>query len=128
MLSALPAFTTRLSDAFVFPNRDGGKLDNWNRVADQIHRGSNTSGWTRHDLRRTGATLLEELQVPVQTIEAILDHTNRFANAGVSQSAGHYMIAARILNGTEDPKVIALNKLSAILDEIVSPSGETLSD
>lgn len=128
VLSALPAFTNRPSDAFVFPNRDGGKLDNWNRVAEQIHKGSNTSGWTRHDLRRTGATLLEELQVPIHTIEAILDHTNRFANAGVSKSAGHYMIAARILNGTEDPKVIALNKLSFILDEIVSPSSNKPSD
>ncbi|SFF11556.1 protein of unknown function [Sulfitobacter brevis] len=128
VLQALPGFSAPLSNAFVFPNRDGGKIDNWNRIAEQVHRGSNTTNWTRHDLRRTGATLLEELQVPVQTIEAILDHTNRFANAGVSGSAGHYMIATRILNGTEDPKVAALNKLSAILDEIVLPSQTIISD
>ncbi|MGP6089501.1 tyrosine-type recombinase/integrase [Antarctobacter jejuensis] len=119
LLRSLPGYMKRDGEAFVFPNRNGGKLDNWNRIAEQIQKGSKTSGWTRHDLRRTGATLLEELQVPVQTIEAILDHSNRFANAGVSGSAGHYMVATRILNEVEDPKLVALNKLSAALDHIV---------
>jgi integrase len=121
LLSALPGFHRAWEDAYVFPNRDGGKLDNWNRISAQIQTGSRTADWTRHDLRRTGATLLEELQVPVQTIEAILDHTNRFANSNVSGSAGHYMIATRILNEMEDPKVLALNKLSAALDHILEP-------
>ncbi|WPZ28505.1 integrase family protein [Sulfitobacter sp. OXR-159] len=119
-LRYLPGYLKRDGNALVFPNRDGGKLDNWNRIAEQIQKGSNTRDWTRHDLRRTGATLLEELQVPVQTIEAILDHSNRFANAGVSGSAGHYMVATRILNKVEDPKLVALNKLSAALDHIVA--------
>ncbi|WP_247744760.1 tyrosine-type recombinase/integrase [Sulfitobacter sp. R18_1] len=119
-LRYLPGYLNRDGNALVFPNRDGGKLDNWNRIAEQIQKGSNTRDWTRHDLRRTGATLLEELQVPVQTIEAILDHSNRFANAGVSGSAVHYMVATRILNKVEDPKLVALNKLSAALDHIVA--------
>lgn len=120
LLKTLPGHSKGDDEAFVFPNRDGGKIDNWNRIADQIQKGSKTSDWTRHDLRRTGATLLEELQVPVQTIEAILDHTNRFANAEVSGSAGHYLVATRIMNETEDPKVIALTKLSTALDHIVA--------
>lgn len=107
-------------DGFVFPNRDGGKLDNWNRISGRLQKASGTSDWTRHDLRRTGSTLLEELQVPIQTIDAILDHTNRFAKADVSGSAGHYMVATRILNDVEDPKVVALTKLSAALDHIVA--------
>jgi integrase len=119
LLKQLQGLSNVEGEAFVFPNRDGGKLDNWNRIAEQIQKGSKTSGWTRHDLRRTGATLLEELQVPIQTIEAILDHSNRFANAGVSGSAGHYMIATRILNESMDPKVVALNKLSDALNHIV---------
>lgn len=119
LLKCLPAYQNRRPGAFVFPNRDGGKLDNWNRIAAQVQKGSKTTDWTRHDLRRTGSTLLEELQVPVQTVEAILDHSNRFANAGVSGSAGHYMVATRIMNDVEDPKVIALNKLSAALEHIV---------
>lgn len=127
LLKSLPAYQNPKSGAFVFPNRDGGKLDNWNRITAQIQKGSKTAEWTRHDLRRTGSTLLEELQVPVQTVEAILDHTNRFAHAGVSGSAGHYMVATRIMNDVEDPKVIALNKLSTALDHIVrsanSPDG-----
>lgn len=68
LLRSLPGYLKRDGDAFVFPNRDGGKLGNWNRIAEQIQSGSATSGWTRHDLRRTGATLLEELQVPVQRV------------------------------------------------------------
>jgi len=120
LLKTLPGHSKGNSAAFVFPNRDGGKLDNWNRIAEQIQRGSKTSDWTRHDLRRTGATLLEELLVPIQTVEEILDHTNRFANAGVSGSAGHYMLVTRIMNETEDPKVVALTKLSAAFDHIVA--------
>ncbi len=127
LLKSLPGFKLCHKDSFVFPNRDGGKLDNWNRIAAQVQKGSKTSDWTRHDLRRTGATLLEELQVPVQTVEAILDHTNRFANAGVSGSAGHYMVATRIMNVTEDPKVTALNKLSTALDHIVAKASTPAS-
>lgn len=125
LLKSLPGHSKGDAAAFVFPNRDGGKLDNWNRIGEQIQEGSSTRDWTRHDLRRTGATLLHELLVPIQTVEEILDHTNRFANAEVSGSAGHYVVATRIMNDVEDPKVIALNKLSAALDHIaanVSPS------
>jgi integrase len=120
LLKTLPGHSMGDDAAFVFPNRDGGKLDNWNRIAEHIQKGSKTSDWTRHDLRRTGATLLEELLVPIQTVEEILDHTNRFASAGVSGSAGHYMLVTRIMNETEDPKVVALTKLSAALDHIVA--------
>lgn len=120
LLKSLPGHSKGDGSAFVFPNRDGGKIDNWNRIADQIQKGSNTSGWTRHDLRRTGATLLEELLVPIQTVEEILDHTNRFAKTEASGSAGHYMVVTRIMNDTVDPKVAALTKLSAALDHIVA--------
>ncbi|MDG1334582.1 MAG: integrase family protein [Tateyamaria sp.] len=120
LLIALPGYSEGDGDAFVFPNRDGGKLDNWNRIAEQVQKGSKTKDWTRHDLRRTGSTILQELLVPIQTIDEILDHTNRFANASVSGSAGHYLVATRILNDVEDPKVIALNKLSTVLDHITA--------
>jgi hypothetical protein len=36
---------------------------------------SGTTGWTRHDLRRTTATLLGESGVPPHIIEAVLGHT-----------------------------------------------------
>lgn len=120
LLKALPGCSKGDCSAFVFPNRDGGKIDNWNRITDQIQKGSNTCGWTRHDLRRTGATLLEELLVPIQTVEEILDHTNRFAKTEASGSASHYMVVTRIMNNTVDPKVAALTKLSVALDHIVA--------
>lgn len=118
LVKALPGYSKADPLAFVFPNHDGGRLDNWNRVAAQVQKGSRTEGWTRHDLRRTGATILEELRIPIQTIDEILDHTNRFAHASVSGSASHYMIATRIMLDLIDPKVEALNKLSEALDHI----------
>ncbi|WP_420584865.1 tyrosine-type recombinase/integrase [Ruegeria sp.] len=120
LLKVLPGYSKEDGSAFVFPNRDGGKLDNWNRIAEHIQKGSKTCDWTRHDLRRTGATLLNELQVPIQTVEEILDHTDRSAKTGASGSAGHYMVVTRIMNDTEDPKVVALTKLSTALDHIVA--------
>lgn len=120
LLKTLPGFSKGDDDAFVFPNRDGGKLGNWNRIAEQVQTGSKTSGWTRHDLRRTGSTILKELLVPIHIVDEILDHTDPFANADVSGSAGHYMVATKILNGVEDPRVAALNKLSAVLDHITA--------
>ena len=47
----------------VFPNAHGGKLDNWDRWSKSIFERTGTSGWTRHDLRRTCATLAAELNV-----------------------------------------------------------------
>jgi len=41
----------------VFPNARGGKLGNWDRWSKGIFERTGTSGWTRHDLRRTAATL-----------------------------------------------------------------------
>ncbi|WP_457650685.1 tyrosine-type recombinase/integrase [Profundibacter sp.] len=119
LLRDLSGYKNANAKAFIFPNRNGGKIDNWNRITKQIYEGSGTQGWTRHDLRRTGATILEELGTPIQTIDSILDHTNRFANAGVSGSAGHYMIATRIIKKTEDPKAMALNQLNEALEAIV---------
>lgn len=120
LLKALPGYANGDGDAFVFPNRDGGKLDNWNRIAEQIHKGSETSGWTRHDLRRTGATLLNELDVPIQTIEKILDHTNCFAKTGASRSASHYMVATRIMKNEKDPIVSALDDLNEALNHLAA--------
>ncbi|MGR3607633.1 MAG: tyrosine-type recombinase/integrase [Sulfitobacter sp.] len=121
LLKTLPGYTMDDRNDFVFPNRDGGKLDNWSRITACIMHGTNTCGWTLHDLRRTAATLMEELEVPIQTIEAILDHTDRFAKAGGSGSAGHYLVVTRIMTNKDDPKVIALTRLSEALDGLIEP-------
>ena len=58
----------------VFPNANGGKLDNWDRWSKSIFKRTGTSGWTRHDLRRTCATLAADLNVPPHIISIMLGH------------------------------------------------------
>jgi integrase len=57
-----------------FPNAQGGKLDNWDRWSKSIFKRTGTSGWTRHDLRRTCATLAAELNVAPHIISILLGH------------------------------------------------------
>jgi len=58
----------------VFPNAHGGKLDNWDRWSKSIFKRTGTTGWTRHDLRRTCATLAAELNVAPHIISIVLGH------------------------------------------------------
>jgi len=58
----------------VFPNAHGGKLDNWDRWSKSIFKRTGTSGWTRHDLRRTCATLAADLNVAPHIISILLGH------------------------------------------------------
>jgi integrase len=61
-------------DVRVFPNAHGGKLDNWDRWSKSIFKRTATNGWTRHDLRRTCATLAAELNVAPHIISIMLGH------------------------------------------------------
>jgi integrase len=61
-------------EAIVFPNAHGGKLDNWDRWSKSIFKRTGTSGWTRHDLRRTCSTLAAELNVAPHIISILLGH------------------------------------------------------
>ena len=58
----------------VCPNAQGGKLDNWDRWSKSIFKRTGTRGWTRHDLRRTCATLAADLNVPPHIISIMLGH------------------------------------------------------
>jgi integrase len=58
----------------VFPNAHGGKLDNWDRWSKSIFKRTGTTGWTRHDLRRTCATLAADLNVAPHIISIVLGH------------------------------------------------------
>lgn len=66
----------REEDALAFSTGTGGALANWDRETQKIQAASETSGWTRHDLRRTGATLLGEMGVEPHVIEAALNHAS----------------------------------------------------
>ncbi len=61
-------------EAFVFTT-NGKPLDNWDRETDRLQAASGTASWTRHDLRRTAATMMGELGVMPDIIEATLNHT-----------------------------------------------------
>jgi integrase len=53
-----------------------GITTNWNPAQRQINQLSGTEGWHRHDLRRTGATLLGEMGVVPDIVEAALNHVS----------------------------------------------------
>lgn len=63
-------------DALVFSTIVGSPLGNWDRATKRIQQESGTSGWHRHDLRRTAATLLGEMGETPDVVEATLNHAN----------------------------------------------------
>jgi integrase len=62
--------------ALVFPSARGGLLSNWDRVTKALHEASGTSGWHRHDLRRTVATMLGDLGFVPHVISVVLGHAH----------------------------------------------------
>ena len=100
-------------DALVFctsAKRGGdGRLVNWDRATKALMRETGTAGWTRHDLRRTGATMLGELGVEPHVVEAALNH-----------AAIHFRVAATYNQARYLPAVHeALQRLADRLTEIV---------
>jgi integrase len=63
-------------DALIFTTSTGAGLGNWDRETKALHEKSGTSGWTRHDLRRTGATMLGEMGELPDIVEAALNHAS----------------------------------------------------
>ena len=62
--------------ALVFGNAAGGPLLNWDRETKAIMAASGTEKWHRHDLRRTGATMLGEMGELPDIVEAALNHSS----------------------------------------------------
>lgn len=119
LLSALPGWATNIPDEFVFPNSTGnGPLGNWDRVQKAIEAASGTKGWHRHDLRRTAATLMHSLKVPVSTIEQILAHTQPLKAENAGGAASHYLQLKQIMTNTRDPQEEALSILAEALELI----------
>jgi integrase len=74
--------------SLVFPSQSGTLLGNWDRAQKAIFEASRTTGWHRHDLRRTGATMLGEAGIPPYVIEAALNHATIH-----SDLSGRYNVA-----------------------------------
>ncbi len=85
-----------------------GRLANWDRETKKLMEETKTHGWTRHDLRRTGATLLGELGVEPHVIEAALNHVNIYSGLAATYNKARYFPAVRD----------ALQRLANRLDEI----------
>jgi integrase len=62
--------------ALVFANAAGNALANWDRETKVIMDASGTADWTRHDMRRTGATMLGEMGEMPDIVEAALNHVS----------------------------------------------------
>ena len=72
---------------YVFASRSGkpitGGYGNWDRVCKRYSRLADVHGWTRHDLRRSAATLLASLKVDRTVVELLLNHSERQAKGGI---------------------------------------------
>jgi integrase len=65
---------TPAGEARIFATVTGEALTNWDREAKQVMEACGVTGWTRHDLRRTAATMLGEMGELPDIIEAALNH------------------------------------------------------
>ena len=118
MLTDLPSAKTAALEDLVFPNSEGNVEGNWSRGTNALKKASGTSGWTRHDLRRTSSTILHALHTPLDTIADVLGHTNSSKRIGLSGSIEHYVVATKILNDVEDVRKVHLDRLANVLDAI----------
>ncbi|MCB5945387.1 site-specific integrase [Acidocella sp. KAb 2-4] len=101
-------------EALIFPTRDGNPLDNWDSATKEIMKASHTEGWTRHDLRRTGATMLGEMGELPDIIEAALNHVSIRSTLAATYNQARYR-----------PQVAeALQRLADALDGIEAGGAE----
>ncbi len=103
--------------ALVFHTRSGGGLDNWHHETMAIQKQCGVGGWTRHDLRRTGATMLGDMGELPDIIEAALNHV-----------AIRSALAATYNRSRYRPQVAAaLQRLADALDKIETDAVEALT-
>jgi integrase len=95
-------------DGFVFTTPNGTPISRWEEATKRLWTASGTSGWTRHDLRRTAATLLGELGTIPEIIEAGLNHAAIRSRIAAVYNRWRYL-----------PQVAAaLQQLADLLDSI----------
>jgi integrase len=104
-------------DALIFATSAGTRLGNWDRETKAIQEASGTSGWTRHDLRRTGATMLGEMGELPDIVEAALNHVSIRSPLAATYNRSRYR-----------PQVaMALQRLADALDGIEAGAGEVVA-
>lgn len=118
LLLSLPSFLNGGPEDFVFPSSRGGRLCNWDRTQETINYATGTSGWHRHDLRRTGATILKQLGIAPAIIDTLLCHVNPLNSEKVSSAAANYIIDEKILHDAVDYERVAVNRLAEAVASI----------
>jgi integrase len=102
--------------SFVFATSTGSPLINWDRETKTLQEASGTAGWTRHDLRRTGATMLGEMGELPDIVEAALNHVSIRSPLAATYNRSRYR-----------PQVAAaLQRLADALDEIEKVTAEAV--
>ena len=100
--------TDKKSDGFIFATSAGTSQGNWDRETKALHASTGTSGWHRHDLRRTSATILGNLGELPDFIEASLNHVSIHSSLAATYNLSRYR-----------PEVqLALQRLADYLDAI----------
>lgn len=64
----------KLPTDLVFCNSVHKQLDNWHRAQRKLFDETDTSNWHRHDIRRSGATMMAQLRIKPHVIKAALNH------------------------------------------------------
>ncbi len=105
------------SDAFLFATSTGRPLANHDRATKALSKASGVTGWSRHDLRRTGATTLGEMGELPDIIEAALNHVSIRSALAATYNRSRYR-----------PQVAAaLQRLADALDGIEAGGAEVVS-
>jgi integrase len=103
-------------EALVFATGNGMTLGNWDRAGKALQAESGTAGWTRHDLRRTGATMLGDMGELPDIIEAALNHVSIHSPLAGTYNRSRYR-----------PQVaVALQRLADALDGIEAGGGQVV--
>lgn len=103
-------------EALIFATMTGNALGNWDRETKALQEESQTLGWTRHDLRRTGATMLGDMGELPDIIEAALNHVSIRSSLAATYNRSRYR-----------PQVAAaLQRLADAIDGIVTGAGEVV--
>jgi len=104
-------------EAPIFATKTGEALGNWDRETKVLQESSGTAGWTRHDLRRTGATMLGEMGELPDIIEAALNHVSIRSPLAATYNRSRYR-----------PQVAAaLQRLADALDGIEAGAAKAVS-
>lgn len=78
-------------DGVMFQGVRGAALANWDRWQKEFFKRSGTSGWHRHDLRRTVATVAGNLGAAPHVVEIILGHADPHSSLASVYNKSRYL-------------------------------------